>query len=354
MMAMSARLTDSILPARPQDHSFHAAYARMLCDLLREAGGDADAMLNQAGLCWAEVERSEELLPLELAQHLVRSVQRLVPRPTLALELGSRTLVSSHGPMGYALASSANLRQALEVLDRFTCIRTRAVREYGRFERGGAWLVIEPVVDLADIRAFVLDHIVAAKSSMIATLSGRSLRDVLLELPWRAPPWKAAYAPLAGRVRFGAERAALWIPDAMLDAPCATASASTFASAWKECEAEEQRQQARHTLAMRVARLLREGVLAAHSLAGVAAQLGLSARTLNRRLQAEYSSFKALMDAERRRRALWLLTQTERQVAEVAAAVGYTDGSNFRRSCQRWFGRSPRDLRAETRAANGV
>jgi len=330
---------------RAQDHSFHAAYVRMLCGLLLAEGGDVDAVLQQSGTDWASVGQSDELLSLDLSQRLVRAVQRLLPRPTLALELGGRTLVSCHGPLGYALSSSANLRQALQVLNRFTSIRTRAVSEFAVVEPGGAWLVIEPMIDLQDIRAFVLDHIVAAKSSMLATLSDRSLQDVVLELPWQAPPWHAAYEKLAGRVRYGVGRAAFWIPDALLDAPSPTASASIFSSAWRECESEERRQIARITLASRVAALLREGPMAAHSLSSIASRLGLSARTLNRRLQIELNSFQALVDAERQRRTLWLLTQTDCPVAEAAAAVGYTDSSNFRRSCKRWFGDSPRGIR---------
>jgi AraC-like DNA-binding protein len=334
----------------PREYSFHAAYLRMLCALVREFGGDLDAVLADAGTGWAELKDAEDLLPLALGQRLVRAVHRLVPRPTLALELGSRTPVSSHGPLGYALASSANLRQALEVLGRFTCIRTLAVREYGEIEPGGAWLVIEPVIDLGDVRAFVIDHIVAAKSSMLSTLSGMSLDQVILELPWQSPPWHAAYQRCAGQVRFGARRAALWIPNEMLDAPCATASPSVFASACRECEQEQRRQLARATLSGRILVMLRELSVAEHRVAHVARRLGCSARTLNRRLQAEDSSFRLLSDRERRRRAHLLLTQTRQDMKAVAASLGYTDAANLRRSCYRWFGVPPSVLRAQRQA----
>lgn len=333
-----------------REHSFHAAYLRMLCGLVREFGGDLEAVLAEAGTSWAELMETEDLLPLALGQRLVRAVHRLVPRPTLALELGSRTPVSSHGPLGYALASSASLRQALEVLGRFTCIRTRAVREYGEFDTGGAWLVIEPVIDLGDVRAFVIDHIVAAKSSMLATLAGQGLEKVVLELPWQAPPWQAAYRACAGQVRFGSRRAALWIPDEMLDAPCATASPAVFASAWRECEQEERRQLARVTLSGRILAMLRELSVAEHRLDRIAQRLGCSARTLNRRLQAEDSSFRLLSDRERQRRAHLLLTQTQQDMKAVAASLGYTDAANLRRSCYRWFGVPPSVLRAQRQA----
>lgn len=74
----------------------------------------------------------------------------------------------------------------------------------------------------------------------------------------------------------------------------------------------------------------------------VAAALGLSVRTLRRRLAAERTSFQSVLDGTLRRAALELLGQ--RTVDEAASVLGYADGSAFRRAHRRWFGSSPRSL----------
>ncbi len=72
----------------------------------------------------------------------------------------------------------------------------------------------------------------------------------------------------------------------------------------------------------------------------VASALGLSARTLRRRLAAEQCSFQSVLDDTLRRTALLLLE--DNSVEDTAAELGYSDGSAFRRAHRRWFGNSPR------------
>lgn len=75
---------------------------------------------------------------------------------------------------------------------------------------------------------------------------------------------------------------------------------------------------------------------------GVAGVLGLSARTLRRRLAAEQCSFQSVLDEALQRAALVLLEHNT--VEDAAAQLGYSDGSAFRRAHRRWFGNSPRSF----------
>ena len=72
----------------------------------------------------------------------------------------------------------------------------------------------------------------------------------------------------------------------------------------------------------------------------VAAALGLSVRTLRRRLAAESTSFQAILDDRLRDAALQQLRHCS--VDEAARTLGYADGSAFRRAHRRWFGTPPR------------
>jgi len=76
-------------------------------------------------------------------------------------------------------------------------------------------------------------------------------------------------------------------------------------------------------------------------LAATASALGLSPRTLNRHLEDEGSSFRAIKDALRRDLALTRLSRSTQPVADLAADLGYADSSAFYRAFIGWTGVSP-------------
>jgi len=78
------------------------------------------------------------------------------------------------------------------------------------------------------------------------------------------------------------------------------------------------------------------------SAADVATHLGLSERTLRRKLDSEGKTFRGLMDEHRRKRAINLLMTEDLPVAQIAEALGYTESASFIRAFKRWTGMSPR------------
>src|SRR5262249_24676560 len=70
-------------------------------------------------------------------------------------------------------------------------------------------------------------------------------------------------------------------------------------------------------------------------LGDVAKQLGISRRSLQRKLAAEQVSFEKLVDECRRERALELLRQ-DMTVAAIAATVGFAGARPFVRAFRRW------------------
>jgi AraC-like DNA-binding protein len=85
------------------------------------------------------------------------------------------------------------------------------------------------------------------------------------------------------------------------------------------------------------------------SLGETARELGLSARTLTRRLHDEGSSFRAVKDALRRSLALAHLEKTKKSIAEIAAELGYSEPSAFFRAFQGWTGEAPSEHRKRHR-----
>ncbi|MEM7344178.1 MAG: helix-turn-helix transcriptional regulator [Chloroflexota bacterium] len=73
----------------------------------------------------------------------------------------------------------------------------------------------------------------------------------------------------------------------------------------------------------------------------IAAELGLSKRTLQRRLSMENITFKELLDLYRQEQARLLLQNGARDMGRVAYALGYSEQSSFNRAFRRWAGQSP-------------
>ena len=73
--------------------------------------------------------------------------------------------------------------------------------------------------------------------------------------------------------------------------------------------------------------------------------LGMSARTLRRRLEKEGTSYQRIKDNARRDVAISLLSRDGLTVSEVAEQVGFSDPSAFHRSFKKWTGQSPGSYR---------
>ena len=81
----------------------------------------------------------------------------------------------------------------------------------------------------------------------------------------------------------------------------------------------------------------------------VAAQLGMSGRTLARRLASEGHSFTKILDGLRSALARRYLAESDMSISEIAWLLGYSEVANFTHAFHRWTGTNPRTERAKAR-----
>jgi AraC-like DNA-binding protein len=81
------------------------------------------------------------------------------------------------------------------------------------------------------------------------------------------------------------------------------------------------------------------------SLEHVAAQLGLSERTLQRKLQELGTSHNDLVEQIRRDLAMRYLQEPDMAICEVAYLTGFSEPSSFHRAFKRWTGVTPGEFR---------
>ena len=77
----------------------------------------------------------------------------------------------------------------------------------------------------------------------------------------------------------------------------------------------------------------------------VAGQLGLSLRTLHRKLAKDGLSYQELLDNMRKSVAVEFLENTHLLIDQVAERVGFADATSFRKAFRKWTGHSPTDYR---------
>ncbi len=92
----------------------------------------------------------------------------------------------------------------------------------------------------------------------------------------------------------------------------------------------------------RIEKLLAEGE---PKIASVASHMGLSARSLRRKLAAEEHTFAQLLDDTRKQIAHDKVLKPAEQIKDLAYDLGFSDQSNFNRAFKRWYNVSPTEFR---------
>jgi AraC-like DNA-binding protein len=149
-------------------------------------------------------------------------------------------------------------------------------------------------------------------------------------------------------VYFGADRDALLVSEATLRTPNTLGDPGLSRFFDTHLAAEVRAFSDEMALDRQVREYVSKGLSAgAPALSEVARHLGMSGRTLQRRLAKQGRSYQMLVDESRRRLAQRLLRETDFSLAEVAFMTGYSEQSAFTRAFKRWAGQTPRSFRIE-------
>lgn len=303
---------------------------------------------------WLGVTASAELerpgrLP---AERLVDGWARLraeLGDPAVAARAARSWALADWGLFGFYLAAAPTVRDALAA----------AVRCSGLITERGAWRTVEQAGRIRYVWAWsgpaALDH--ALSNEVMVSGFVRGIREISgtpplrVELAHRAPVGRAEHEQLLEcDVRFGQAETAVVMARARLDAapPAANPALHHFLGELVAGELQALGPAAVHVRAAQlIARRLRDGSVA--EIAEVARQLGMSERTLRRRLADEGASFRALRSAAQLDRAAELLAGGTASLTQIALATGFADASGLGRAWRRRRGQTPSRCRPARR-----
>jgi AraC-like DNA-binding protein len=323
-----------------QAHTVPIALLLRLVQLVNRWHIPADELLSEAGLSEKILEDPPERLPVATMCALLQRARVLTGEPGIGYYLGLQHRVSNYGYVGFAALSASTVREALELAVQFAPVFSTALAVTLHVEERTASLYVEEHADLEPARDIVLISMLLGLREVGSALTGRSLQGQF-ELAIPEPDYYPKFAALAPNWRFGQPINRMHFDAASLDLPIVTADRAACRQARRLCERALDELGFDAGLAHRVRRLLASDEGGFPSFAQVAAHIHLSPRTLKRRLAAQGLSFSALVDRERREKALDLLRSSRLSVEDVAERLDYTAASSFVRAFHRWTGQTP-------------
>jgi AraC-like DNA-binding protein len=148
-------------------------------------------------------------------------------------------------------------------------------------------------------------------------------------------------------VRFKARRNNIVFRTDDLELPFATYNAELLAMLRPQFDREIARLKAQQTTSSRAKRVLKRLLGGQHAdIHEVAKELGMSTRTLQRRIAEEGSSLRQLLSDARRELARLYLQHPSLGLSKTASLLGYEDPNSFLRAFRVWEGVTPTEWRA--------
>lgn len=318
-----------------------AALPATLLLVAGELGIDPAVLVAESGLDAAALADPDGRVPFEAHARLWASIVAHGPRD-VGLALGQRIGARALGVVGHATARADTVRAGLACVERFRRLVLDDAVPRLTVERGVASFVQPLPPRFARLR-HPAEAAAAATLVLVRALSGEQVSARAVSFQHAAPDDVSAHRASFGVApSFGAATNTLAIDAAVLDRPNVRADPELHAYLVRRADQLATTIGDDVRIADRVHRVITEALAEGEPRADVVARrVGVSARTLHRRLAAEGTKLAVILDEVRRERALASLADPSRRVGEVAWALGYEDGSTFARAFRRWTGASP-------------
>lgn len=318
----------------------------------QDYGIDPQQALTATGLPDGIMDNSIGRIPGAGFQRLLRWLIEQVQDPLFGLNSARYVQPGSYNLLGYMVMNCRSAREALQMTPAYEAI----VGDMGitRIETEGQHLAMRWICQYEDpaVRPHMIDNVLGSWLTFARWLTdlpeGRPQR-VEFEHPQPAAGLQQRYAELFGcELVFNAPRNALIIPDALLDTPLRQPDPVLLATLEQQAAAVMSELQQQQPLLLQTRALLRR--LMADSLPRrdrVAAELGMTERTLQRRLQEAGTGYQVLLDELRCSVACDWLRTTRLPVADIAARLGFSEARSFHRRFKVWTGLTPGEYRQQ-------
>lgn len=274
------------------------------------------------------------------------NAQKLSSRSDVALRAGARQRIGDFGIYGFAMASSATFRDGLEFGIAHMQPAMPFLQPTLRVQGNLAILACAPAERFGAVLPFVAEFWRSSLNALFQRVLEVPLPARRLVCNYPAPAHWRSYAQVFGcTAEFGADVLEWHFDASILDAACAGANSITHELCRRQCVAPVYGGYQVGGWPARVRGACLDDVRCMVSVVRLAERLGVSVRTLHRRLADEGVTFKSVVDETRKELAIGYLSNSKLPVVDIAERVGFTEATNFRKAFRRWTGKVPSDYR---------
>ncbi|MFD1344071.1 AraC family transcriptional regulator [Litorisediminicola beolgyonensis] len=323
--------------------SVRASFLTALIDRFEMQGRSAQPLLNQIGISPAQLNDPYGAIPLPLFVAFLEAAAGMAGDPFLGARIGSGLTAADMGPVGIILSLSASIGRGMNRIARYADALQggtqsqwiedpdRCVFSY-RISENAIWPRRQDAeFSLASVTTVIRDNFSARFAPQEVHLEHPAPADPQpLERLFRAP---VLFAQPINRLILSPADAARVVRQED-EGLLATLERHVRDVIGEASPIQDTRSAARAIIDANLG-------LSAITLDRIAAALHLGPRTLQRRLAADGTSLRKLLEEVRRDRATRLLDQPGARVGQVAQALGYTDPTAFWRAWRDWTGEAP-------------
>lgn len=325
-----------------------AVTVRMVIDACEDEGVDTAAILASAGIDRSVTEDPEGRVSLEQMSRFWREAVAQSGDPAIGLHAGLRAPHGIYGLFDYIYGYSPTIGAALDrfgvylpLINNWILTRTEVDEEFGRLVLGVVWGAM-PRTSAEYVTAVLVER---GKKQWAVDWAPALIR---YEFAQPGPAEAAAeHERLLGcEVEYDAAATEIILTRETWDTPVHNADAGLVEMLERQADEIIGQLPTATTLVDDVRREVRSAMAGGDQGVDVVAErLGMSARTLQRRLSSDGLSFASIVDEVRLETAKLALADLSLSLAEVSFYVGFEEQSSFSRAFKRWTGMSPRQYR---------
>ncbi len=266
----------------------------------------------------------------------------------LPLRVGATMRCEDYGAFGLAWKSAPTLRGSCERASRYARVLTSVATYEVRVADEGVYMHLHRDGDRARLGLRLSNEATIASIAAISQeVSVATFQALAIYFKHDAPESTQAHERHFGcPVHFGAGMDALLISHGTMQTPNRVGDAGIVKFFDRHLEEElatfDDDIALERRVRVQISQSLSQGV---PTVSEIAEHLGMSGRTLQRRLSDRGHTFQKLVDEARRELAERLLKTTLYPLAEVAFLTGFSEQSAFNRAFKRWAGQTPRSFR---------
>ena len=328
---------------------------RALADALERSGINTEPLLGgldlrQLSQSQSSDKRSDEpRVSRSSFYRLCEAAVQLTGDPAFGLHWSERMDGNAWNPVSHLVAHAGTLGQAFEALARYH----RLFSDWQSFTLDiSDDLVLVRCLTLPgesdQMQRFMSELVLAGISKLITSFSHHA-RPRCVCFAYPAPSYHEEYTRVfGGAERFDQSYTGLIFDRGFMDAVSPNKDEDVHAALRTIAEQRMLRLMQRTPYALRVREhLVTNGPNRRISMTAVARGLGISVRSLRRRLEAEGTTYNTVVNESLGILAKQLIRNNSGSVQEIAFEMGFADTSSFHRAFKRWTGMTPKAYRSE-------